>query len=390
MNLLFYEWGSYIYADLADIFNKEGIRFHTFQYYLKNKSEDEVFEKKFCTEIENGNYDAVFSVNYFPLVAKCCYQKNIIYLSWSYDNPLNVLHMEETLGYPTNRVFLFDKMQAKKYQDMGFQHIYHLPLAVNTSRLDQLSATAVQKAKYGADVSFVGNLYPSALNLYTSEMNEYQKGYIDGICNVQAKIYGYYMIDDMLTDHFMESIQMLYQKVKPGNEFVLPREALSFAMAATVTRKERLTILGLISNHHEVKLYSKEKPELLKNVKHMGTCDYFTEMPLIFKESKINLNMTLKILKAGIPLRALDILGSGGFLLSNYQEELAEHFVPDEEVVLYDSIEDAYAKADFYLRNDSLRLQIARNGYEKAKKEFTYENRLQSIFNTLSNNVLKY
>ena len=36
---------------------------------------------------------------------------------------------------------------------------------------------------------------------------------------------------------------------------------------------------------------------------------------------------------------------------------------------------DAYAKADFYLKNDTLRQQIARNGYEKIKNNFTYEER---------------
>ena len=57
-------------------------------------------------------------------------------------------------------------------------------------------------------------------------------------------------------------------------------------------------------------------------------------MPLIFRESKINLNITLRSITSGMPLRALDIMGAGGFLLSNYQQELAENYIDGEELVL--------------------------------------------------------
>ena len=38
----------------------------------------------------------------------------------------------------------------------------------------------------------------------------------------------------------------------------------------------------------------------------------------MFANSKVNLNITLRNIKTGIPLRALDIMGAGGFLLTNY------------------------------------------------------------------------
>ena len=41
-----------------------------------------------------------------------------------------------------------------------------------------------------------------------------------------------------------------------------------------------------------------------------------------------------------MPLRVLDVMGSGGFLFLNYQPGLAEFFVPVEELVLYDSMAD--------------------------------------------------
>ena len=145
----------------------------------------------------------------------------------------------------------------------------------------------------------------------------------------------------------------------------ISKEALSYAMAAQITREDRLLALKLLSGHYDVKLFSREQNQLLDKVTYMGTADYDSEMPMVFKASDINLNMTLRCIKSGIPLRALDIMGAGGFLLSNYQPELAECFIDGEEVVMYESIEDMYAKVSYYLANPDLRTEIARRGHAK-------------------------
>ena len=146
-------------------------------------------------------------------------------------------------------------------------------------------------------------------------------------------------------------------------------------MSTYVTFKERVAILSLLSKKIQVSLYSGDEQPLLTEAKQCGRVDYSTEMPYVFKCSDINLNITLKCLQTGIPLRALDIMGCGGFLLSNYQEEFLDWFVPEEDFVYYEDFGGAYEKAAFYLNNDTLRKQIAANGYEKVKKYFTYEDR---------------
>jgi spore maturation protein CgeB len=97
--------------------------------------------------------------------------------------------------------------------------------------------------------------------------------------------------------------------------------------------------------------------------------------------SKINLNPTLKSIRSGIPLRALDILGCGGLLLSNYQAELVEAFIPNEEVVIYESIEDAAEKAEYYLNHEAERERVAQNGYRKACEMFSFDRQLEKLFN---------
>ena len=81
---------------------------------------------------------------------------------------------------------------------------------------------------------------------------------------------------------------------------------------------ERTQILKRLSEIYQVKLYTKNPTPELPNVINMGSVDYYDMMPYVFKCSDINLNITLRSIKTGIPLRAMDIMGAGGFLMSNY------------------------------------------------------------------------
>ena len=111
--------------------------------------------------------------------------------------------------------------------------------------------------------------------------------------------------------------------------------------------------------------------------------DYSTEMPLVFRNSKINLNITIDSISTAIPLRALDIMACKGFLLSDFREDLAEYFVEGKELAIYNSIEEMIDKANFYLNHDSIRKKMAQKGYEKIKKEFSLEVQLRKIISKL-------
>ena len=106
---------------------------------------------------------------------------------------------------------------------------------------------------------------------------------------------------------------------------------------------------------------------------------------MICRNSKINLNITLRSIKSGIPLRGMDIMGAGGFLMSNYQEDFFDFFVPGEDMVLYESEEDLICKCRYYLDHDDEREAIARSGSEKIAEHHTYDVRFNEIFNIVFN-----
>ena len=154
-------------------------------------------------------------------------------------------------------------------------------------------------------------------------------------------------------------------------------------MASEVTRNERLILLSLCGKRYDTKFYSYDNSDVIKGVQKCGSVDYVTEMPKVFACSKINLNPSLRIIQTGIPQRAFDIMGAGGFLLSNYQEELADYFVRDEDMVIYEGIEDAMDKVSFYLEHEEVRAKIAQKGRMKTLEFHTMQERLTTIFETV-------
>ena len=135
-----------------------------------------------------------------------------------------------------------------------------------------------------------------------------------------------------------------------------------------------------IAKKYQVVLYTGSADNMLYHVENRGYLDYNTQMPVMFNSSKINLNITLRSIQSGISLRALDIMGAGGFLISNWQPELAECFEEGKEVVMYYDRNDLMSKIEYYLQNEDERMKIAENGQKKIIEQFDYSCAWKKVF----------
>ena len=381
MNILFYDMGSYTYQDTLFYLKQLGHTCKTVYYHFPNKFHDDFFCDRFEKQLQSDSYDAVMSINFFPLVAALCHEHQLPYLAWCYDSPLEE-RLEEYFSYDTNHIFLFDRMEATHYQNLGYSQVCHLPLAVNTDRLDRLQFTPLQIQKHQCDVSFIGHLYESPLQVLLYSADDYIKGYIEGILQAQLRVYGYYFINELITNDLLDAINQSFRKIGQTT-LTLNRRGLSFAIASEITNLERSFLLEQMGELFNTHFYTTNPHSLSKKVHSLGPVKYLDEMPCVFQSSKLNLNPTLKNIQSGIPLRALDIMGSRGVLLSNFQPELAEYFNDGQDLILYSSMEEAVDKAVYYLKHDDARRQLALNGYEKIKEYFTYEDRIQKMLATI-------
>ena len=145
---------------------------------------------------------------------------------------------------------------------------------------------------------------------------------------------------------------------------------------------------GALGIPHEVHLFTDDDATLFPFIKKHERVDYFTEMPFVFGNSRINLNITIPNIKTGLSLRVWDILNCHGFLMTDYRAELTEYFVPNKDIVIYEDCDELSAKAEFYLKNDSLRQKISQNAYDKVRKYHTCEHRLKKILEIVDKNTI--
>ena len=387
MRVLFYYWNGLMADDVISAMTKMGINIEPAVIPFKRGNyRDDAFVEKMMQLLERKKYDAVFSVHYFHLISYCCHEKDIPYISWEYDSPVSIIN-PEYFNYETNFCFMFDRNIMDRYRNSGMNRAFYMPLAVNTERLERIPVGYADIDKYGSDISFVGQLYEDDFKKVLAGLPEYSRAYINALCDAQMKIYGRDIITDSVNDEIMDSVNGVIANLKDADlgflndtgDRTMKKDVLVYFIEQLITRNERLQLLDMLSADHKVKLYSGDKYDGLKNVQMCGYVDYATEMPKVFRTSKINLNITLRSIESGIPLRCLDILGCRGFLLTNYQSEIAEYFKDGHDLAVYDSAEEACEKADYYLKNNEEREKIAQNGFEKVKNDFSFEVQLQKM-----------
>ncbi|MDQ7988580.1 MAG: glycosyltransferase [Candidatus Dactylopiibacterium sp.] len=104
----------------------------------------------------------------------------------------------------------------------------------------------------------------------------------------------------------------------------------------------------------------------------------------VFSRSAINLNVHNWFGRGGaMNLRLFEVPAAGGFLLTDWVEEIDEHFVDGQHVVCWRSVEELSDKAAWYLGHDTERQRIARAGHEHVLRHHTYKRRAQDLVELL-------
>lgn len=429
MHILMYRWKAYNYRDIEQTFLLLGHTVDNIEQELGSYDVSPEFERVIEEKIRGTHYDMVFTVNYFPLISNVCERTGVKYISWTCDNPLISMY-HESVFHACNYIFTFDKTNYLEFRGMGVKHIWYLPLAVDTERMDALlgapeevrtagaahegmktagtvpeeigtaesvpaeigkagrrkAAQDSEMRKYRGDVAFVGSLYErNSYDKIKNRLPEYLRGYFDAVMEAQLNISGANIVEPMLTTNILEQLQEYFQLEKSEGSFsdlglIFQTTVLGFKIAEI----ERRRALIELSKHYKVNVYSNSDVSDLLRIQYCGSVDYWSEMPKVFRMSKINLNFTIPNIKSGIPLRIWDVLGCGGFLLTNYQAEIPYYFKEGEDLVCFDSLEDLCEKVGYYLEHEEERKRIAWNGYRKVREKHSYIERIRTILDTVA------
>lgn len=331
-------------------------------------------------ELSIHTYDYVISYLFLPEVSNICQSHKVHYISWTYDSPLAAFY-HEALFNDYNLTFVFDRSEADLLRRLGAPHIFHLPMAVNTARTNRVPVSEDDKRRFSSDISFLGGLYEN--NTYNEIVSALPENFqlelktylMRNLCNwSEAKPWP--TLSDELTHYLLEATH-----ITSWSDFDIPANLFYgfLVLARKLAEMDRLTVLNVLAESHKVDLYTYSQSPYLNNVCVHPPVAYNTDMNKVFSLSRINLNITLPSIVTGVPQRIYDIVGSGGFLLTNYQEELDSQFVIGHEIEVFHDLDELKEKSDYYLSHEEARSAIAAAGYRRVCKDHTYLKRITQM-----------
>ncbi|MBR1670657.1 MAG: glycosyltransferase [Butyrivibrio sp.] len=418
MRILYYDWDEFNGRDLRDAMYRMGYHVDCFKADIsgdKYRTGLETLIRDRLERYEDGRrfYDAVFSFDYFPELSEVCQKYGVSYTSWVFDCPHYPL-FSDTIFNDVNRIHIFDRSLCNELTARGAKNVFHTPLGVNKVRLTELGLSLPETEKqenvsayassdssrsesrqgqtdtsgrfieptYIHDVCFLGNLYDNEFNFYDqAKIPQDLKAYLDEVILAQQKIFG----RDIFSDERVINKELLEVQGEPfrfentGNYSIDYYRVTLDILRKKTTVDERRKIIEELGKRYNTVIYTTPDAEPVPGVTNMGVADYKTKMPYIFHNSKVNINITLRCIPSGVPLRVMDVLAAGGFLITTYQEEIADYFEDGKDLVIVNTPEEMIELAGYYLEHDDERKEIAVNGQMKVFERFAYRKLLPRI-----------
>ncbi|UZP04143.1 glycosyltransferase [Clostridium botulinum] len=339
---------------------------------------NEIFSK---IAIEMPDY--IFTINFYAKIADITNKLGIKYISWTVDTPNYDLYKKE-IYYENNIIFIYDEITVNELKNKGVRNVYYMPVAANIKRFDKIIINEEDYFKYGTDVSFVGTTgMNNEFNDFSEFLSQEAKKKINTLFDIQKKDTTKYLIKEYI-DEFNKEMNFSYSNSLP---ILKESKRKAFLFARKFNEIERMELVSTISNKFDFKVYGDEMWKLIhsKKIKYIGQAEHFNEMPKVFKLSKININLTRIYVESGLPMRVFDVLGSKGFLVTNYKSDIVRYFNDGRDLIIYRDLQELSEIIEYYLHNERERQDIIINGYERVKHEHTYEVRLKQLMDIVKN-----
>lgn len=377
------------YDDLAWVFVKNGMDSEIIDTGISVDSTTDADSRRVSKLLADNHIDMAITMDFCPAVSDACERCGVEYIAWINDAPQQALFNSQITN-KRNHIFSFDRKQTEEIKKLGATDVVHFPLATNVYRNAGLVIDDADEQRYGCDVSFIGSLYIDdfydrvygiSSEATKKEMDEITAS-AEGIWDGNDRIYG--RLSERATKELAGLCGFAYDD---GNSFSMsPDDYLAARLfARKLTNLERIDIAKRLGGY-DFRLYTNSIGLEIEGVDIWPALSYDEELPKAYHLSKINLNITLHSITSGIPLRVFDIMGVGGFMLSNYQPEIEEFFTIGKDIEVYKTIDELEEKVNYYLIHEDLRNKIAVNGYHTVSEKYNYEVAFNKMMEHLNEN----
>lgn len=407
MRIVFFKWGNNDEEVILDTLRKQGHFVSAFDAVKMNATDrtrnfganndeyeleslgglqaDEMVNR-LVREASNFHAEVFFSMDYFQYISLAAKRAGIYYYCWICHLPQWNLYSNQA-QFACNRFFTYDHAHLRTMLRNNIKNVSYLSPAIDRKFFSRASngISGSMLTRYVSEVSFVGNLYETGNNLFNriSPEAKQQPVYKEIVKTIRKKMfsYGRNVLETDITPEIVEFLMKEVESEKWNYYFASQEDiVIQSIIARKITVEERKAVIQEMAKTFDFKLYTSSTTRKYPEVQNMGPVDFFKTAPLIYNQSKVNIYITPRSITTGIPLRVLEIMSCQGFVLTNFQEDLAEEFTEGKEIVMYRSLEDMVEKTRYYLNHEEERLQIARTGYEKVLREYNYNLKLSEIF----------
>lgn len=330
--------------------------------------------------------DFVLTVNHFGLdregkLAGLLEELGLPLASWFVDNPHLILHEYEHPGTDNTVLFTFDAGNLDRLRTKGFSNVHYLPLATDPDRFRPGAGNGTP-ASWTADVSFVGNSMtrPVADSLAKADLPralilDYREVARDFGGSGEAEV-----------ARFLEARQPDWAAAHRALPTPENRLALESLLTWEATRQYRLDCVRQTLEFAPLVVGDQGWKDQLPPTpawRHLPGLDYYADLPRFYPSSKINFNCTSRQMIGAVNQRVFDVPACGGFVLTDYREQMEGLFDLDCEAVVYRSPEEIPELIQALLADSRRRKKITAAARQRILHEHTYTARLARLLETM-------
>ncbi|MGQ9628797.1 MAG: CgeB family protein [bacterium] len=297
--------------------------------------------------------DFIFTVNCVGCLPNVFASEGVPFVNWFVDNPFYFLSSDYVS--PLNVTLIWDRAYIDELREYGIERVYFLPLATDPWIFRRTDLKPYHLRRFACDVSFVGNSCwddGAMLNLLRGEYRE-----------VALEAYRNDEVPDLSRIVLRRGFQ----------EFLRMRE----------WGKGRARTIESLGRRWPIHIYGDDgwKKALggSEGVFFRGYVDYRWELPILYRASKINLNISKPQSITSVNQRVFDVPACGGFLLTDYREDLDRFFEVGREVMAYRDPGELPDLVERYLAHPDERERITEAGMRRVLENHTYLHRMKEL-----------
>jgi spore maturation protein CgeB len=201
---------------------------------------------------------------------------------------------------------------------------------------------------------------------------------MEGLIAEQLKVSGMDIIEKGLSTDDISALKVADPDFYTNEDSVIDMDryvAVNNYLGNHLTSLDRIAVLNMLAEslpEGSVHLFTRsDTSELDKRIVVHGGVNTLTEMPAVFRASKINLNLTSRTIRCGLPQRIWDIVGCRAFCLTNAVPAMDGLLDEGRDIVTFSSYEELPDICMHYLDRDDEREEIAISGFNKTAASHT-------------------